>query len=313
MYGILAMQDLLSRLQLRHFRLVRAVSETGQLSLAAELLAMTQPAASRALAEVERLLGQRLFARHPKGMTPTPEGEVLARHAAELLGGLDLAAEEIASFRQGRSGRARVGAVTGAALEYVMPSVRALKAQAPEAEIRVDVAPSTELMAGLMNGELDFVLCRVPPGTDPRRLEILRGRVEHLSFLVRHGHPLAQVVAVPLSALEPYSFIMQAPGMPIREAVDQAHVAAGLRPPRDVVDTASVLMVIAYLGSSNAVSPAAREVADLLRQTSGGGIAALDMKDALTLSPYHLIRRRGRQLTPLAQRLIDLVLDRLRA
>ena len=227
MYGILAMQDLLSRLQLRHFRLVRAVSETGQLSLAAELLAMTQPAASRALAEVERLLGQRLFARHPKGMTPTPEGEVLARHAAELLGGLDLAAEEIASFRQGRSGRARVGAVTGAALEYVMPSVRALKAQAPEAEIRVDVAPSTELMAGLMNGELDFVLCRVPPGTDPRRLEILRGRVEHLSFLVRHGHPLAQVVAVPLSALEPYSFIMQAPGMPIREAVDQAHVAAG--------------------------------------------------------------------------------------
>ena len=71
--------------------------------------------------------------------------------------------------------------------------------------------------------------------------------------------------------------------------------------------------IIISLDLPRSVSPAAREVADLLRQTSGGGIAALDMKDALTLSPYHLIRRRGRQLTPLAQRLIDLVLDRLRA
>jgi hypothetical protein len=44
------MQNLANRLQLRDFRLVQAIADTGQLALAAERLAMTQPAASRMLA-----------------------------------------------------------------------------------------------------------------------------------------------------------------------------------------------------------------------------------------------------------------------
>ena len=50
------MQNLANRLQIRDFRLVRAIAETGQLALAAEQLGMTQPAASRLLAAIERTM-----------------------------------------------------------------------------------------------------------------------------------------------------------------------------------------------------------------------------------------------------------------
>ena len=79
------MHNLAKRLQLRDFRLIQAIAETGQLALAAERLSITQPAASRMLAGMESLIGVSLFTRHPKGMTPTPIGETLARNANGLL------------------------------------------------------------------------------------------------------------------------------------------------------------------------------------------------------------------------------------
>ena len=59
--GMILMQNLATRLQLKDFRLIQAISETGQLALAAERLAMTQPAASRMLAGIERAVGTPLF------------------------------------------------------------------------------------------------------------------------------------------------------------------------------------------------------------------------------------------------------------
>ena len=125
------MQRAFERLQLRHFRLIHAIAELGQLSHAADRLAITQPAASRVLAEIERLVGQRVFERHPKGMKPTAIGEVMARHAGVLLSGLEQAAGEMEAFRRGRSGTVRVGAVTGAAVS-IKKSIRAGNRRRPD-------------------------------------------------------------------------------------------------------------------------------------------------------------------------------------
>ncbi len=74
-----------TRLLPKHFSLIRAVEETRQLSLAANVLAISQPAASRMLSEIERLIEAPVFVRTPKGMEPTPVGSALARRAKNLL------------------------------------------------------------------------------------------------------------------------------------------------------------------------------------------------------------------------------------
>ncbi|ETX27489.1 LysR family transcriptional regulator [Roseivivax isoporae] len=305
------MSDALASLTLRQFRLILAIAEDAQLSVAAERLALTQPGASRMLAEIERLVGQPLFDRHAKGMRPTPVGEVLARHAATLLGGLDQAASEMAAFRAGRTGTVRVGAVTGAAVAYVVPAIQTLRRDAAGVDIRVDVAPSVDLMGGLLAGEYDFVLARVPSETDTTAIEVLRGRTEDLALLGRAGHPMAGDGPLGLAGLSSLTWVMQAPGMPIRAAVDAAYLAEGLAPPSEVVDTASLLVTLAYLRDTNAVAPAAREVADLLIGAGAAGIVRLPLARPITLSPYNLIRRRQRPASPVAERLMTMVLDRL--
>ena len=300
-----------TRLKLRHYRLISSIAEHGQLSMAADHLAITQPAASRSLAEIERTLGMPLFERHPKGMNATPIGEVMVRHANILLADLDHATDELASFRDGSSGTVRVGAVTGAAVGFLVPAIKELKCNSESADIRVEVAPSVELMTGLLAGELDFVLCRVPPGVEAGQLKVLRGRVEHLSLLVRKGHPQEVLANVELGALSDFTWVVQQHGMPIREAIEQRHVTVGLIPPQDVIESSSLLMTIAYLMASDAVSPVAREVAELLLATNGGALATLNMKENITVSPYHLIQQKRRPLSPLAQRLLASVLERM--
>lgn len=303
------MSNPFSRLDLRHYRLISSIARHGQISTAADHLAITQPAASRSLADIERALGAQLFERHPKGMRPTPLGEVMARHADILLGDIDQATDELNAFRDGSSGTVRVGAVTGAAVGFLVPAIRDLKKESGRAEIRVHVAPSTDLMSSLLSGELDFVLCRVPPGVDAGQLKVLRGRVEHFSLLVRDGHPKLGDRNLELEALETCTWIIQQQGMPLREAIDQRHVIRGLSPPRDVIESSSLLMTIAYLMATEAVAPVAREVSELLVTTNGSALATLHMRDTITLSPYHLIHLKRRPMSPLARRLLDLVFE----
>lgn len=305
------MEPLLSRLQLRHIRLIHTVAQCGQLSIAADRLSLTQPAASRTLAEIERLVGEPLFERHPKGMLPTPIGEVMSRHAGTLLGDLEATAADLDAFRHGQAGVVRVGAVTAPAVSFVVPAVQRLKQDARLAEISVEVAPSVELMAGLLRGDFDLVLCRVPPDVDPRLLEIMRGRVEEIRFLTRAGHPLLQRRGLKFADLADMSWVIQGVGMPIREAVEQAFINRDLPVPRDTINSASLLVSLSYLQNSDAVAAISKEVVELLSSGGAEGWGTLDMSETLILSPYHLIRSKGRPMTPICARLIELIVAQM--
>lgn len=302
------MPNLGNRLQLRDFRLIRAISETGQLALAAERLALTQPAASRLLSSIEHSVGSRLFARHPKGMTATAVGAVMARNAQTLLNGLDQTVREMQAVGTGRAGSVRVGAVTGGAVAFVVPAIHRLKRDAAGADLHVDVAPSDALIAGLLRNDFDFVLSRVPPGTDARQFAIRRGRVEVIRFLMRAGHPLATGGRLGLADLAGFEWVIQAPHTPMRQAVEEAFVSRGIPLPAEIVNTTSLLVMIAYLTSSDAIAPISREVADLVAPAGvGGGMVAVELDEPVIINPYHLITRRNHALSPLAIRLRDLV------
>ena len=66
-----------ARLKTRQLLLLVALAEEGNIHRAAEVLSMTQPAASKLLKDIEDVLGVQLFDRQPRGMRPPPSGEVI--------------------------------------------------------------------------------------------------------------------------------------------------------------------------------------------------------------------------------------------
>jgi DNA-binding transcriptional LysR family regulator len=302
---------LAQRLTLKHLRLVASIAEHRQLSLAAQALSLTQPAASRSLAEVERLCGDAIFERHVRGMTLTPLGELVARRARNVIEEIGEAAFEVARYNSGRGGTVRIGAVTGGAIGTIVPVVQRLRREAPDAEIHVEVAMSRELIQDLLALRLDFVLARLPPEVNARDFEVVRASEEVVALVVGAGHPALGQKRLGLVDLLDHDWVMQGTGAPIRMAVEQAVLAqAGRLPPR-ITNTPSLLVTIAMLATSTAIAPVSREVAELLGTVSRGGIAALPLRERIVVAPYSLLALRNRRLSPVAQRCREMVAEAL--
>ena len=87
-----------SRLKTRHLLLLLHLYEQRSVVRAAEAANMTQPAASKLLAEMEDMLGVQLFERHARGVEPTWYGQVLIRRARSALSEIGRAHDEIAAL-----------------------------------------------------------------------------------------------------------------------------------------------------------------------------------------------------------------------
>src|SRR5215211_2081273 len=87
---------LLHRLKLRELRILLAVVEAGSMVKAAALLAISQPAVSRAVADMEASLGVSLLDRKPQGIEPTPYGSALIKRSLAVFDELRQGIKEIA-------------------------------------------------------------------------------------------------------------------------------------------------------------------------------------------------------------------------
>ncbi|MEI4488455.1 LysR family transcriptional regulator [Frigidibacter sp. MR17.14] len=307
------MGSYLTNLSPRQARLIAAVADHGQLQIAAASCGMTQPAASRMLAELERVLDTRLFQRLPKGMEPTPAGVLLARHARRLVNDLGRLVEEFTDLRAGLGGAVRVGAVTGPALGQLVPAVQALKGEAPQVDISIEVGPSVQLVQMLERGDLDFALARLPSRFDQREFEFEPARDEVVQLLVRAGHPMVGQGAVAIGALHGLPWILQDRDAPIRRAIETAFHDEGHGSPPDVITTSSLLAIIALLKDSDAVAPMSQEVLDLLLNPPvAADFGRIELNRLVTVEPYLILRARGRFLSRAAERLLSLVRDSIR-
>jgi DNA-binding transcriptional LysR family regulator len=116
---------------------------------AAEHIAVTQPAATRMLKELEDALGVALFDRCAWGMQATPYGETMIRYARGVLTDLSEARDEIAALAAGAKGKLRIGSVTGAVPGLLAPALQKVRLGRPGLKVFVLVNASDVLAAAL--------------------------------------------------------------------------------------------------------------------------------------------------------------------
>lgn len=297
-------------LKLSHLRMIVAMEETGQISLAAEMLQTSQPAASRLLSEMENILGTRLCTRSPRGIELTNTGLALARRARSMLIEIREAEREIEDIKHG-GGTVFVGAVTAAAVDLVVPAIRTVQSVNALLEAHVGVGPSHLLIKDLLAGDHDFVIGRVPEDMDPRQFNIREIRSEKIRLMVRAGHPLLdRSEPATLAHLGEFEWILPPPGNLMRRTIEDIFISRRLPLPQSNLNSASLLVTLATLSDTDAIAPMAEEVTTLL--SSGGGlITELPFDEKIEIKPYSLITARGHRLSPSAQLVSDHILARI--
>lgn len=304
-------QDELVRrgLKFSQLRLLAALRDSGQIGTAAAQVGMTQPAASRLLAQLDTMAGTPIYTRHPRGVTLTEAGHILADQATATLKGLDSAYRKVGQIGSGVRGHVRVGSVTGPSLELLLPAMREARLAYPDISITVRVETSDRLAEALLADDLDFYIGRVPDSADARPFSLHKIGAEPISLIVRLHHPLSRAPAPTLQDCLGFDWVMQPPGGLLRRTAESYLLERGLPLPRRVIGTTSILFTLALLHDTNAIAPLARAVGDFFIQRAalGSRLDILPVAQDMAVADFGIVSRAGDPFSPAVATLRDLI------
>ena len=288
-----------ARLKTRQLLLLVALAEEGNIHRAAQVLNMTQPAASKLLKDLEDVLEVPLFERLPRGMRPTWYGETMIRHARVALASLNQAHDELAGLKAGRFGQVAVGCITAPGLTLLPPAVARVKREHPSLRVSLDIETSPVLLERLDQGKLDIVVGRLYEEHDKSNLRYEPLTEELVCAITRPGHPLSTLSGLTLRDVLSASWIVPPAGSVLRHRFDLMFQQDGLAPPVNVVETAALLFMTRMLQQSDMVAVVGADVAHYY--ASHGIVAVLPMAMPCHMDAFGIITRTDRLLSPAAK------------
>ncbi len=303
-----------SGLKLAHMRMVVALDDHGQVSAAAQVLGMSQPAASRMIAEMESILKVPLCERMARGVGLTPYGQALARRARAILLELREVDREIADLRTGKGGSVFLGSVTAPAIELAVPAIRKMRDHNPRLEVSIQVDTSAVLARELLASRHDFIIARIPDDLNPRLFESREIGIERACLIVRKGHPLTLKGSISAEHLVDFDWVFQPEGSLLTRTVERILISRNISLPERIFNTGSLLLTLVMVTKSDAIAPVSIEVAKFISGEGGlaGAIEILPIDFDIDVQPYSLIKVRNRVLSPAAAALYGHILDEIK-
>jgi len=294
-----------ARLKTRQLMLLTAIGDEGNIHRAAEVLDISQPAASKLLKDLEDLLGLSLFERLPRGMRPTWYGQILIRHARMALASLARAGSEIELLKSGRFGEVSVGAITGPALTLMPQAMTLITREHPDLRVQLLVESSDVLLERMRQNRLDIMIGRLFETDDKTTLSYERLADEPVCAIARPTHPLLAAAALKLRHLVDESWIVPPTGSVLRHRFELMFKEAGLDVPVHRIETSSILFITKMLQESEFVAVVPSEVARYY--ASYGMVGILPIELSCTMDAFGIILRKDWLLSPAAKAVLNAV------
>lgn len=235
-------------IELRHLRSLVVLAEELNFRRAAERLNMTQPPLSRALAQLEELVGGRLFDRDKAHCALTPLGAEVTADAIRLLAGLDTAATRWAGLLEAPEPDLRVGLFFALNPRHFRVIEQECQARLPDHRLELIVGRTHDLLHQLRRRRIGAALVLLPAPADG--LPVVPVLHTEMVALLPASSPLAARRRVRVADLEgagPLLFMHERDNPPLYRYLDDALRSRGLERPRYRVprDTFSGLADIA--------------------------------------------------------------------
>jgi DNA-binding transcriptional LysR family regulator len=196
------------------------VVRCGSIREASQRLNVAGSAISRAIAQLEGLLGTSLFDRHARGMIPSAAGEVLAVHALKSAHDAERVVHDIEALQGMRRGRVRIAATEGFAMEFMPRLISDFVTQHPGIQFHLGVHPPAECTRRILHGDADIgaTMSRTPESG----IQVEHAQPSPVMAVMRPGHPLTRFKQISLSQLLAYPIALPEPDTTVRQLFDIA-------------------------------------------------------------------------------------------
>jgi DNA-binding transcriptional LysR family regulator len=281
-------------LNLNHLRVFRSVCETNSITEAARRLHISQPAASKQLAELEAHIGVILVERLPRGVRLTAAGEVLGRHARRLFQEERAAEAALAALLGLELGQLSVAASTTIG-SYIVPAVFGdLHAAHPNVELQLEIGNASRVEELVLGGQFDLGLSEGSVASEQLHVEVFAH--DQMQLIAAPGHPLAAARApVPVRVLEELPFLMRERGSGTREVVEAALEQRGVRvvPAMTLGSTEAIKTAVATGLGVALVSSLTLEL-----ELHSDRLRVIELAGASIQRPLHLVTIEGKPASP---------------
>lgn len=284
------------RVKYRHIQCFLEVARRRSLVKAADALAITQPAVSKTLKELEEILGVRLFERSRKGVELTQYGDVLLHYAGASLAALKQGLDSVAQARMSGDSFLNVGVLPSVAARIFPEAVQRFEAEAIGTVLTMEAGPNRFLLGRLRVGELDLVVGRLADPEQMQGLSFTHLYSESVSLVVRRGHPLLDEPSADLARIADFTVLYPTREAIIRPYVERLLIANGVTHLPKRVETISDTFGRIYTLDSDAVWIISSGV--VARDIANGDLVELPVKTAETLGPVGLTTRADTPPTP---------------
>lgn len=206
-------------------RIFLSVYNLKSLTKAAEREHIAPSAVSKRIQDVEAEFDTQLFYRHPRGVTATPAGELLATHAQRLIEDFNQMAAELSAFAAGTKGQVRINAHASAVSQYLPAEIASFSQCYPDVQVILREETSPNVLQSTLDGFADigiFASNLPAPG-----LEIFSYRQDQLVAFVPEKHPLAGRKSIDFADVRDSAHISLETGSSLQVLLANAAQAAG--------------------------------------------------------------------------------------
>lgn len=221
------MTPLLRRLDLTSLRLFVAVCQERNIARAAERECIAPSAVSRRIADIEAIIGLPVIQRESRGISVTPVGETVQRHAEAVIASIERMGAELSRFEEGVKGSVRVAANMSSIVQFLPEDIAAFRRAFPDIEVELDEQTSESVLRSVQELDFDLGICNRIPGIE--RLEHLPYRADRLFLMVPRHHRLAGHTVVRLADFVAESFVGLGAGAALSRLLARQAAALGGR------------------------------------------------------------------------------------
>lgn len=283
-------------LTLKQLRYFEALARHGHFGRAAEACAISQPALSMQIKELEEILGAQLFERSARQVRLTAFGEGLAIRARDILRSVDELGDFARASQNRAIGRLRIGVIPTVA-PYLLPAIIAnLTAAYPGVEIHVRETLTPTLLRELGEGRLDTCILALPV-SEPSFAEVALFEEEFV--LVRPDADAGKPVPN-LESLREMRLLLLEEGHCLRDqALSFCNLRSGL--PRESLDGSSLSTLVQMVSSGIGVTLIPEMAVNV--ETRSAGVTIAHFKKP---APARTIGMIWRKTNPLAGELLQI-------
>lgn len=215
----------LNRFDLVSLRLFVAAIDAGSLTAGADRFGISLAAASKRIGELEQHCGISLLQRGPRGVTATPDGQTLHRHAIEVVARLEQLAQAVDELQSGANGHLRLWANPSALSGFLPDLIARYSILYPKVAIDLEDALSEDGIRAVQKGIAEIAI--VGDNVPFEGLETFTCNVDRLVLLVPSSHPFSKRRSITTRDALGERFVALTRGASLTRKVIAAAEAAG--------------------------------------------------------------------------------------